>query len=74
MDPKSEAGIMRLILRTAAGKTTFIVSHRLALTRFVDSIVGLEKGRIVKSGSHATLMEANGKYARMFNAQAQFYR
>jgi len=65
---------MRLILRTAAGKTTFIVSHRLALTRFVDSIVGLEKGRIVKSGSHATLMEANGKYARMFNAQAQFYR
>jgi ATP-binding cassette, subfamily B, bacterial len=74
LDPESEADIMRLILRTAAGKTTFIVSHRLALTRFVDSIVVLEKGCIVESGCHETLMEAHGKYARMFNAQAQFYR
>ncbi|HVW52264.1 MAG TPA: ABC transporter ATP-binding protein [Trinickia sp.] len=74
LDPESEADIMQLILRAAAGKTTFIVSHRLALTRFVDRIVVLEQGRIEEQGSHAALIEANGKYARMFHAQAQFYR
>ncbi|PTB21080.1 hypothetical protein C9I57_10230 [Trinickia symbiotica] len=73
LDPESEARIMSLLLETAAGKTAFIVSHRLALTRFVDRIIVLDRGRIVEDGSHHTLMQANGKYARMFRAQAAFY-
>lgn len=73
LDPESEAEIMHLLLKASAGKTAFIVSHRLALTRFVDRIVVLEDGRIVESGPHDALIEAEGKYARMFQAQAQFY-
>lgn len=73
LDPESEAGIMQLLLKAASGKTAFIVSHRLALTRYVDRIIVLEDGHIVESGAHDALIEADGKYARMFQAQAQFY-
>ena len=74
LDPESEARIMSLLLKTTAGKTAFIVSHRLALTRFVDRIIVLDRGRIIEDGAHDTLMQAQGKYARMFRAQAAFYR
>ncbi|WP_206951344.1 ABC transporter ATP-binding protein [Trinickia acidisoli] len=74
LDPESEADVMRLVLAAATGKTMLIVSHRLALTRFVDRIVVLERGQIVESGTHDALIEADGKYARMFQSQAQFYR
>jgi ATP-binding cassette subfamily B protein len=74
LDPESEAEIMHLILKAAAGKTTVIVSHRLALTRFVDRIVVLQDGRIVETGSHDELIKADGKYAQMFQAQAKFYQ
>jgi ATP-binding cassette subfamily B protein len=74
LDPESEADIMKLILGLAAGKTALIVSHRLALTRFVDRIIVLDRGRIMEAGSHDALMELEGKYARMFRSQAHFYQ
>ncbi len=74
LDPESEAQLMTLILKASAGKTAFIVSHRLALTRFVGRIIVLDGGRIVEDGPHDALLEADGKYARMFSAQAAFYR
>jgi ATP-binding cassette, subfamily B, bacterial len=73
LDPESEAQLMRLMLKATVGKTAFVVSHRLALTRFVDRIIVLHRGQIIEDGQHDALMEANGKYARMFRAQAAFY-
>ena len=73
LDPESEAAVMQLILRAASGKATVIASHRLALTRRADRIIVLEHGAIIEQGEHATLMAANGKYARMFRAQADHY-
>ncbi|MEM5326092.1 ABC transporter ATP-binding protein [Paraburkholderia sp. JHI2823] len=74
LDPESEADIMRLILKLAEQRTAVIVSHRLALTRFVDRILVLDQGRLVEDGSHAELIARNGKYARMFHSQAMFYQ
>lgn len=74
LDPESEADIMRLILELAEQRTTVIVSHRLALTRFVDRIVVLDNGRLIEEGSHEELIARNGKYARMFHSQAMFYQ
>jgi ABC-type multidrug transport system fused ATPase/permease subunit len=55
-------------------KSAVYISHRLASTRFCDRIAMFEEGRLVECASHDELMALNGKYAEMFNVQAQYYR
>ncbi|KYF52050.1 hypothetical protein BE04_22895 [Sorangium cellulosum] len=73
IDPDAEHHIIQLIREMMGGKTSIVVSHRLALTRFVDRIVVLEKGRILEAGSHRELMGLKGKYHEMFTKQASYY-
>ena len=49
---------------------TLLISHRFSTVRQADRIVVLDDGRVVEDGSHETLLERGGIYARMFNAQA----
>ena len=74
LDPESETRMMHLLREMAAGRSCVVVSHRLALTRFVDRIVVLDTGRIVEAGTHAQLLSLGGRYAAMFEAQASLYR
>ncbi len=55
-------------------KSAVYISHRLASTRFCDRIAMFEDGSLAELGSHEELMAMNGKYAEMFNVQAQYYR
>lgn len=55
-------------------KSAVYISHRLASTRFCDRIAMFEDGQLVECGSHDKLMAMKGKYANMFNIQAQYYR
>ena len=55
-------------------KSAVYISHRLASTRFCDRIAMFEKGSLIELGTHDELMAQNGKYAEMFNVQAQYYR
>ena len=55
-------------------KSAVYISHRLASTRFCDRIAMFEDGNLAEYGSHDELMAQNGKYAEMFNVQAQYYR
>ncbi|MGL4824663.1 MAG: ABC transporter ATP-binding protein [Alphaproteobacteria bacterium] len=74
LDPHAEHEIMNLIQTLVREKTSIIVSHRLAITRFVDRILVFEKGRIVEDGSHTSLMDLEGVYFSMFQKQASYYR
>lgn len=56
------------------GKTSIFISHRLSSTRFCDRILLLEDGRVVEEGSHEELLRRGGKYAELFNVQAQYYK
>ena len=56
------------------GKSAVYISHRLASTRFCDRIAMFEDGHLTEYGTHEELIELNGKYAEMFNTQAQYYR
>jgi ATP-binding cassette subfamily B protein len=53
-----------------AGRTTFIIAHRLATVRQADLIVVLERGHIVETGSYDELIAKKGRFAAL--AQAQF--
>jgi ATP-binding cassette subfamily C protein len=51
-----------------AGRTVLIVAHRLTQAASADRIVVLEHGEIVEQGSHADLVAAGGRYARLWSA------
>lgn len=74
LDAHAEHEIMNLIQTLIREKTSIIVSHRLAMTRFVDRILVFEKGRIVEDGNHTSLMNLKGAYFSMFQKQASYYR
>lgn len=70
LDPNSEQMIMQQILDIPKNKTLIITSHRLALTRFMDRILVMEKGKIIEDGNHDFLMKLGGVYRSMYNKQA----
>ncbi len=74
LDPLAEYNLNVAMTEAAENKTVIFISHRLSTTRHADRIYVMENGEIVECGSHDELMEANGKYAYMFNLQAEKYQ
>jgi ATP-binding cassette subfamily B protein/subfamily B ATP-binding cassette protein MsbA len=68
LDPTTEAAIMETIKELMHGRTTLIVTHRLATVHRVDRIVVLEHGRMVEQGSGAELVARGGVYAKLYAA------
>ncbi|HVF71059.1 MAG TPA: ABC transporter ATP-binding protein [Chthoniobacterales bacterium] len=66
LDPTTEAAIMETIKELMHGRTTLIVTHRLATIHRVDSIVVLEHGRIVEQGPGPELIAKGGVYAKLY--------
>ena len=74
LDAIAEQALYESFDEMIGDKSAVYISHRLASTRFCDRIAMFEEGHLVEYGSHDELMAANGKYAAMFNTQAQYYR
>jgi len=74
LDPMSEYELNRAMMSAAFDKTVIFISHRLSTTIMADRIYMLDGGRVIEQGSHDELMELNGKYAEMFNMQAEKYK
>jgi ATP-binding cassette subfamily B protein len=69
IDSETEHEIFEALDRAIAGRTTFIVAHRLSTLRRADVIVVLENGRIVQRGTHAELIKVPGPYLHVANLQ-----
>ena len=74
LDPDAEYALNKAISEYTTDKTVIFISHRLSTTRHADRIYMFENGQIIESGTHEELINANGKYAYMFNLQAEKYR
>lgn len=70
LDYESERAIQQNMKRIAAGRTVFVVAHRLSTVRQADRIITIERGRIVEDGHHDELIRSNGRYAKLHYLQA----
>lgn len=74
LDPLAEADMYRKYHEMTRGKSSVYISHRLASTRFCDRIILLDGGSICEEGTHQSLLEAEGKYAKLYGVQSKYYQ
>jgi ATP-binding cassette subfamily B protein len=71
LDAESEWRVQEALARLRAGRTTFVVAHRLSTIADADRIVLLEHGRIVEQGTPGDLIARNGAYAGLVRRQGR---
>jgi len=74
LDAHSEHDIFRRFTGLTAGKMALLISHRFSTVRMADRILVIEEGKISEEGPHDELMRSGGRYAEMFELQANNYR
>ena len=69
IDTRTEMLIQEAFARLTAGRTSFIVAHRLSTIREADQILVMRDGHIIEQGSHDDLLAQNGFYAALYHSQ-----
>jgi ATP-binding cassette subfamily B protein len=76
LDAQSEREVQAALEEATSGRTTLVIAHRLATVRRADRILVLERGRLVETGTHASLSATGGLYSRLaamqFDAAREF--
>ncbi len=73
LDPVAEAEIYQRMNRFTRDKGAIFISHRLSSCCFCDRVFVFEKGQLVEQGSHGELLAAEGRYRKLWDAQARYY-
>ncbi len=70
LDTESEQAVKTALQRLMAGRTTLMIAHRLSTIEHADRIVVMNAGKIVETGTHASLLSEGGHYARLYSLAA----
>ncbi len=73
LDPIAENELYANFIEMMKDRSCILISHRLAVARYVDRILVLQKGELIEDGDHESLMKKNGAYASMYYAQSHWY-
>ena len=74
LDAQAEYEVFKHFRALTEGKTAVFISHRFSTVRLADRILVLENGTLIENGSHQQLLALGGRYAELFNLQAEAYR
>lgn len=74
LDPLAEAELFGQFRALLGGRSAVLISHRFSTVQMADCIYVMEQGSIVERGTHQALLALNGRYARLYRAQAQYYQ
>jgi len=69
LDTESELLVQQAIERVMRNRTSFVIAHRLSTILNADTIIVLDRGRIVQQGTHETLLKQSGLYQKLYNMQ-----
>jgi ABC-type multidrug transport system ATPase subunit len=69
LDSTNEAAIQQALAQAMSGRTALVIAHRLSTVRQADTILVVEAGRIVESGTHEDLVSRSGRYAELYATQ-----
>ena len=74
LDARAEHEVFQRFTELTRGKTAVLISHRFSTVRMADRIMVLDQGRCLEIGTHEELLARGGRYAELFNLQAEGYR
>ena len=73
IDPLEETRLYQKFAEMAEGRTAFIVTHRIGLTKISDRIMVMDRGRLVQTGTYEELEKEEGMFREMLQAQKKWY-
>ena len=74
LDAQAEYNLYRRFRDLTAGRAALLISHRFSTVKMADHIVVIEHGRVTEQGSHQELVARGGRYAELYEMQAERYR
>lgn len=73
LDPLVELAMYEMFYKSLNDKFTIFITHRLGITKLLDEIIVIDKGKVIGQNTHENLLKENELYAKMYNTQKEWY-